>query len=50
MADWDRTDYDRLEQDSRWRIVVISRDPLQGVSPLLLTALCVVLAVLTVVR
>jgi len=31
MVAWDRTDYDSLERDSRWKMAILSDDPLAGV-------------------
>lgn len=36
MADWNRTDYDRMESEARWHATVLSRDTLDGIPPWLL--------------
>lgn len=46
MADWNRTDYDRLESDERWTIRVFSEDPIRGISPILFGYLLVALSLL----
>lgn len=33
MADWNRANYDQIESERRWKIAVISRDPIAGVPP-----------------
>ena len=46
MADWNRTDYDRLESQDRWQIRLVSSDPLRGVPMWLLLYLAFALALL----
>ena len=48
MSEWDRTDYDALVHESRWKITLVSRDPALGVSPVLLIILTLAVLALTI--
>ena len=50
MAEWNRTDYARMESAARWETIPLSADPLQGVSPLLLAYLLLALSSLALWR
>ena len=48
MADWNRTDFDRLDSDDRWHLKLISSDPLKGVPLWLLLYLAFALGLLVI--